>query len=173
MNIVVRGAPIALLLLVPMMAAEARGPAARPEVFQQLLDCKKIADAGARLACYDSRAAALEDAATKAEVVVVDQNQVREAKRSVFGLPVGKSELFENTKTPEITQIESKVAAAREASDGWRITLEDGSIWQQTDQSIVALSPRKGDDVVVKRGAFGSFFLKLGKQPAFKVRRAI
>jgi len=44
-------------------------------------------------------------------------------------------------------------------------------MWTQTDETPVALPPMHGDKVVITRGLFGGFFLQLGKQPGFKVRR--
>jgi hypothetical protein len=49
--------------------------------------------------------------------------------------------------------------------------LVDGSLWTQTDDTPVALPPRHGDKVIVKRGTLGSYFLRLGNQPGFKVKR--
>jgi hypothetical protein len=35
----------------------------------------------------------------------------------------------------------------------------------------LGLPPRKGDKVVVHRGSFGAFFLRLNGQPGYKVKR--
>jgi hypothetical protein len=35
----------------------------------------------------------------------------------------------------------------------------------------LALDPRRGDKVIVKRGVMGSYFFKLGSQPGFKAKR--
>jgi hypothetical protein len=51
------------------------------------------------------------------------------------------------------------------------LRLADGSTWNQVDDTPVALPPRRGDKVTVKRGALGSYFVKLGSQPGFKAKR--
>ena len=63
-------------------------------------------------------------------------------------------------------------AFRRRGTDGWMIQLADGSDWAQTDDAPLGLPPRKGDKVVVKRGSFGAFYLRLNGQPGFKVKRS-
>lgn len=153
--------------------AAARKPAetAPPAAVQSLLACRSLADSAQRLACFDKAAAGFADAVGKKEVVVVDKARANEAKRSLFGFSVPNfGALFGNDD--DMNQIESTVAAAFENGyEGWTIKLADGSTWQQTDNTPVGLPPRRGDKVVVKRGALGAYFLKLGSQPGFKARR--
>jgi topoisomerase IA-like protein len=54
---------------------------------------------------------------------------------------------------------------------GWTIKLADGSTWAQTDDATLGLPPAKGQKVVVHRGSFGAFFLRLNGQPGIKVKR--
>ena len=51
------------------------------------------------------------------------------------------------------------------------VKLADGSTWSQTDSTTVAVAPRRGDKVVVKRGSLGAFFLRLNGQPGVRVKR--
>lgn len=143
-----------------------------PAAVQSLLACQAIADPGQRLSCFDKAAQGLSEAMTKKEVVVVDKARANEAKRSLFGFSVPNFSALFGGGDDQINQIESTVAAAFENGyDGWTIKLADGSTWQQTDGSPVALPPRKGDKVIVKRGTLGSYFVKLGSQPGFKAKR--
>jgi hypothetical protein len=142
-----------------------------PPAVQQLIACRSIGDPTQRLACYDRQSDALNVAIAKKDVVVIDKARATATRRSLFGFSVPDfGGLFGGGD--DIKQIESTVAAAGPNSDGgWTIKLADGSMWTQTDQSPIALEPRRGDRVVVKRGALGAFFLELGRQPGFKVRR--
>ena len=154
--------------------AQARSTTATgtPAAVQSLLACQSMADAGQRLACYDKAAQGFADAMNKKELVVVDKARANEAKRSLFGFSVPNFSALFGGGDEQVNQIESSVAGAFENGyEGWTIKLADGSTWQQTDGTPVALAPRKGDKVVVKRGTMGSYFVRLGSQPGFKAKR--
>lgn len=144
---------------------------AQPTTLQSLLSCRAITESAQRLACYDKATQGFADAVGKKDVVVIDRARAREAKKSLFGFSVPNfAGLFGGGD--EVNQIESTVTAAFESGyDGWTIKLADGSTWAQTDGTPVALPPRRGDKVVVKRGTLGSYFVKVGSQPGFKARR--
>jgi hypothetical protein len=159
------------MVVAAMATARSAQETAPPAAVQSLLACRSIADSAQRLACYDKASQSFADAMGKKEVVVIDKARANEAKRSLFGFSVPNfAGLFGSGD--EVNQIESTVAAAFENGyEGWTIKLADGSTWQQTDGSPVALPPRHGDKVVVKRGTLGSYFLKIGSQPGFKAKR--
>jgi hypothetical protein len=155
-------------------AAQARStpPTGTPAAVQSLLACQSLADSGQRLSCYDKAAQGLADAMSKKELVVVDKARANEAKRSLFGFSIPNFGALFGGGDDQVNQIDSTVTGAFENGyEGWMIKLADGSTWQQTDGSPVALPPRKGDKVVVKRGSMGSYFVKLGSQPGFKAKR--
>ena len=154
--------------------AQARSttPTGTPAAVQSLLACQSMADAGQRLACYDKAAQGFTDAMNKKELVVIDKARANEAKRSLFGFSIPNFGALFGGGDGQVNQIESSVAGAFENGyEGWTIKLADGSTWQQTDGTPVALPPRKGDKVVVKRGTMGSYFVRLGSQPGFKAKR--
>jgi len=169
-----------LMLVGAIAALSATGVQARstpetapPAAVKSLLACQSIADAGQRLTCFDKAAQGLSDAMTKKEVVVIDKARANEAKRSLFGFSIPNfGALFGSAGDAQVNQIESTVAGAFENGyEGWTIKLADGSTWQQTDGAPIALPPRRGDKVVVKRGTMGSYFLKLGSQPGIRAKR--
>ena len=154
--------------------AQARStpPTGTPAAVQSLLACRSLADPGQRLSCYDKAAQGFSDAMGKKELVVIDKARANEAKRALFGFSVPNFSTLLGGGRDDVNQIESTVAAAFENGyEGWTIRLADGSTWQQTDGNPVALPPRKGDKVIVKRGSKGSYFHKLGSQPGFKAKR--
>jgi len=152
--------------------ARSNPPTGTPAAVQSLLACQSITDAGQRLSCFDKAAQGFADAMTKKEVVIVDKARANEAKRSLFGFSVPNFGALFGAGDEQVSQIESTVAAAFENGyEGWTIKLADGSTWQQTDSAPVAIPPRRGDKVVVRRGTLGSYFVKLGSQPGFRAKR--
>ena len=155
-------------------AAQARSTpdTGTPQAVQSLLACQSIADAGQRLSCFDKAAQGLAQAMSKKEVVVIDKARANEAKRSLFGFSVPNFGALFGSGDDAVNQIESTVTGAFENGyEGWTIKLADGSTWQQTDGATVALPPRKGDKVTVRRGTMGSYFLKIGSQPGLRAKR--
>ena len=54
----------------------------------RLLACKDLADSAVRLACYDRETAAVGDAISRRDLVVVDRESVKTARRSLFGFSI-------------------------------------------------------------------------------------
>ena len=152
--------------------------APRPELFQALVRCRTVADAGARLACFDNAAAALQAATERRDVVVVDRAQVRESRRRLFGLALPRLPIFggsaDEEDEEEIRAIESDIVSAYQAGYGrWVVRLEDGSTWVQVDDNVIAARPRVGQAVRVSRGALGSYTMRVNGQPGVRVRRQL
>ena len=152
----------------------------RPETFEALVHCRSIAEAAARLQCFDTAAAALEQAAERHDVVVVDRAQVRESRRRLFGLALPHLPIFgggdngHDNDDQEIAQIDGVVASAvRNDLGQWQVRLQEGGTWIQTDFNLLAVPPRPGQPVVVHRGALGSYMMRVGRQPGIRVRRVL
>lgn len=159
-------------VLATSAGARSNPPTGTPAAVQSLLACQSVADAGQRLSCFDRAAQGLADAMTRKEVVIVDKARANEAKRSLFGFSIPNFSSLFGAGDEQVNQIESTITAAFENGyDGWAIRLSDGSTWQQTDSAPIAIPPRKGDKVIIKRGTLGSYFVKLGSQPSFKAKR--
>ena len=145
-------------------------PSGTPRSVQSLLDCRSIAESAQRLACYDKAAGTVAEAVAKKDLVFIDKERAASAKRSLFGFSV--PDFAGLLGGGEIKEIQGTVSGfTNNADGGLTIKLADGSVWTQTDDTPVALPPRRGDKVIVKRGTLGSYFLRLGSQPGFKVRR--
>lgn len=145
-------------------------PAAPPAIVQGLLACRSVADSAQRLACYDRQSGAVAQAIEKRDVVMIDKARATAAKRSLFGFSVPNFAGL--LGGGDVSEIEGTVAGVTQNEDGGLIIrLADGSVWSQTDGTPVALEPRRGDKITVKRGALGSYFVKVGRQPGFKAKR--
>ena len=175
--LILLAAGLAGLAAAPATAQNRDQAAARPELFEALVRCRALADDAARLQCFDAAAAALQQAAERRDVVVIDRTQVRESRRRLFGLPNIRLPFFggdDDDEQENVDAIESTVRSAYQQGYGrWVVTLEDGSIWAQTDDNLIAGRPRQGQPVRVMRGALGSFMMRVNNQPAVRVRRTI
>jgi hypothetical protein len=132
-----------LLLLAAATAAPAADDAA-------VTRCRAVADAAARLACYDALPLA---------------TSAKPAAQRDFGLP-------QPAPTTEGQAIESSIAGRFE---GWepnqQIALANGQVWRVVDGSsafVILSSPK----VRVERGALGAFYLVVdGLNKTARVRR--
>jgi hypothetical protein len=153
-------------------------PQERPEAFEALVKCRGIADEKARLQCYDQAAAALQQAAERHDVVIVDRKQIRETRKTLFGLEIPRLKIFgggrDDDEGDEVKSIESTVVNAFPNENGqWVVHLEDGSTWVQTDHATIAITPRKGTKVTVVKAALGSYMMRIGKEPGVRARRQL
>ena len=155
-----------LLIAVPAAAQD------RSKHLERVVDCRKLADTAERLACYDKTVAELDAAEQKKEVVVVDKDQVREARRSVFGFKLPRIKLFGNGDgEDEIDEIVSTVKVISTRSDGRvAFTIEDGARWVQTDDRAL-VGVKAGRKVTIKRAAMGSFFARFEGTIGVRVER--
>jgi hypothetical protein len=163
----------ALALPVAAAAAPPRRAPERPEVFEAVVRCRAIADEKARLACFDAAVASFEAAAASRELVVVDRKQIRESKRSLFGLNLPRLPIFGGGgDDEEIDSIEGVVASAFADGEGrWVVRLEEGGTWRQIDSTMLGRRPRAGSKVKINKAAMGSFMMRLDGQPGIRARR--
>ncbi len=169
-------AAAALLLCLPAAASAQRERDAqeRPQAITRVVECRAIASAEERLACYDGAVAAMEQAQASGELVAMDRQQVRRTRRSLFGLTVPNLGIFgdDNDDEEQASRIESTVRAATQNAIGkWIIELEDGARWLQTDSRNLNFPPRRGQPIRIRRAAFGSYLANVNDQVAIRVRR--
>ncbi len=148
-------------------------PKEAPKIFQDVVDCKKIADSAQRLACYDTSVAKLESAQAASEVYVVDKEQVKESRKGLFGFSLPKIKIFgsgDDDKN-EIKEIDAVVAKMRQSQNGWVFTLEDGAIWRQTDGIYIGTNPKIGSKIHIKKAALGSYMGKVENGVSFRIAR--
>lgn len=176
MRVWVMAAAAAALAAPAALPAQKNKPQARPEAFEGLVRCRALADDSARLRCFDSAAAALQQAAENRDLVVVDRKQIREAKRGLFGLDIPDFNPFGRGGDDgvEIKSIESTVRSAVQDGDGrWVVTLEDNSTWAQTDNYPFAVNPKRGHKVKIVKASMGSYMMRVNNQPGVRARRRI
>ncbi len=150
-------------------------PDSAPKIFQEVVDCRAIADPAARLTCYDTNVAKLDDAQKKNELFVADKAQVRETRKGLFGLSLPKIKLFgKGDDADEIKEVNAVIASVSNDSKGNLVfTLEDGAVWKQTDQAYFGRPPAAGTAMNIKMGSVGAYWAKIGDKLAIKVRRIL
>ena len=170
--------PIAILALAVgwsaacAAASAAPVPASAPAV-EAVIACRAAKEDAARLACYDKAVAAMDAAQSQGDLVTLDREQRRAVRRQAFGFTLPAFNIFDRGEKPEeASRITAKVASASQDLRGkWQIKLDDGAVWLQTDDEDLLRLPKAGMGVVVRRGALGSFFLKVEGDQAFRARR--
>ncbi|MEO7603306.1 MAG: hypothetical protein ABIS39_08665 [Sphingomicrobium sp.] len=164
---------LATIALSATSAMAARAPVAGgppPAAVQSLLACRALTDSAARLACYDKAAAGVAQAIDAKELVLIDKAKAIEVKRSLFGYSA--PDFAGLLGGGDVKQVEGVVRTAfQNGEGGWTVKLQDGSVWIQNDDAPIALSPRGGDKVTIRRGTLNSYFLRIGSQPGVKVHR--
>lgn len=167
------GVLVAALTAPALAAPPAQTAEGRAKIFQQLVDCRKIADNAQRLACYDQAAGVLDQAEAKGDVVVVDREQARKVRRQAFGFTMPSISLFERGEKPEeVATAQTAVASAHKALSGkWVLKLDDGSTWSQVDLTEIPIDPKAGDKVKIRKASMGSYMMSIGNQREVRVHR--
>jgi hypothetical protein len=125
-----------------------------------MLRCRGLTDTSARLACYD--ALPLPSVAAKSAPAVAATVPQTPAQ---FGL---ESKAYKS----ELDLIESRIVGRFEGwSAGSRIKLENGQVWQVSDDTSRYLD-MNNPKAVVRRGVLGAFYLEIdGTNHSPKVKR--
>ncbi len=152
--------------------------AERSAMLRALSECRAMPDAAARLACFDRTADALDTAERQGDLVVMERQQIREARRQLFGFSApALPSLFSRDSTgadadADLDAVETTLLGAGQDHEGkWTFRLADGSEWRQIDSAPVRFQNRNGTEVRVRRAALGSFLLTAGKSRAVRVKR--
>jgi uncharacterized membrane protein YqiK len=165
---------IGAVLLTGSAAAAARTKQAESPLVRALAACRSQGDDAARLRCYDQTAAALTEAAASGKVVLVDQEDVRKTRRSLFGFSLPKIPFFSGDSSADEAQEEltAKIASASSIGNGkYRMRLEDGAVWDTTEASSAVFLPKTGQLVVIKRGPLGSYMMRINGQRPVRGKR--
>lgn len=158
----------------PSAAAPAQDRSAPSSLIDALSKCLAIAADAERLACHDAAARRLVDANQRREVVVVDREEVKKTRRSLFGFSLPRIGLF-GSKGPdtgeEIDEVEVAITSAAPARNGYmRFTLEGGAQWTTTEPWL-SRAPKTGEKLTIKKGAMGGYFVKLSNTRAVRAMR--
>ena len=172
-----------LRLTVPALLLAAAAPAAAADpapknsaLLQSIRACQQVQDSAARLSCFDKAAAALVGAAAQGDVAIVDREQVRNARRSLFGFALPSFPFLSESKDEkdqEPKELVTKLASFRSLGAGrYAFVVEDGNATWETTESVPLGDVGRGDAVTIQRGGFlGSYFAQIGSNRWVRVRR--
>jgi hypothetical protein len=164
----------AMLATTPAGAKDKDKPAPSPLV-TAIDRCRQVTDPAQRLACYDKAAGALVQAANTGAVAVVDQVEIRKARRSLFGFTLPKIPFFSGDSTSDEAQrqLDSTITSVRALNNGYyRVVIADNNaVWETSDAGISFDPPRPGQKITILRGPLGSYFLRINGQLGVRGRR--
>lgn len=139
--------------------------------FEQMTACREIADDTARLACFDSTLAEVIAATESGDLQVVDEEDVRRTRRSLFGFSLPRIGLFGGDDEPD-DLLETTITSVRQIrSDEWVFQTEEGAVWRIQNAPRRLRDPEAGQTVVFKRASFGSYFIRINGQMGVKGKR--
>ena len=175
---------VSILALGATALAFTAGPAVaqvdRNIVMNILIECAKIDDPTARLACYDNN---------MRQVGATPRNTIPGQVRGVQGggAPVetqgpqgfGAEDLRSedparfSVRPGQIEEIHPRVASVTPREPGiYLLTFDDGAQWVFAESVAANFRvPRPGETVEIERGALGSYLMHAGQQPPVPIRR--
>lgn len=137
-------------------------------VIDILLECRKLEDTAARIACYDNiplgQAAAAPSPVTRPAPAEIPRaggfgsNQLPRAAAALDAEP---------------NEISAKVSAVTERTPGtYVLTLEDGAQWQFVDATSKSYDPpRPGSTIQISSASLGSYLMRYAGQRSVRIRR--
>jgi len=145
----------------------------RPQVLEEIFECRKVADPSQRLACFEAAASKMEEAEQQGDVVVVDREQAQAARKKAFGFQMPNITIFGKKDTgPEITELNASAQRVWRSPRGyWWFQLDDGSVWKQIDSYRIVREPKAGSKIFIRKAALGSYFCKVDGQQPIRVHR--
>jgi len=165
---------IAALMTVAAAAAAKEKPAPSPLV-SAIDRCRQIADPMQRLACYDAAAGALVQATNSGAVAVVDENEVKKVRHSLFGFSLPKIPFFSGDTTANEAQdkIDSTITKVTALNNGYYqlVIADNNAVWVTTDDSVSFYPPKPGQKIEIIRGALGNYFLRINGQVGVRGKR--
>jgi hypothetical protein len=155
--------------LIPLSAAAALADDETPKAYGDLIACRAIEDSAARLACFDNASAQLEKAREAKEVLLVETEEVRKARKEGFG---GAQRDLPGTEgvIEDIDEISTTFESVGNLGYGkWQFTIPNGGTWQTTD--ALTKIPKVGEAITIRKGFGGSFMMRIGNGRITRVKR--
>ena len=159
------------------LPAKADDPASNDGYVDALKVCQSIDGPSDRLACFDQAAANIVSAVDAGDLRLVDREEGRKTRRSLFGFSVPDLGLFGKRDTDgedkdEIRELETTIASVSGShGSGYTIRTAEGAVWRINDVPRRLLEPRVGDELLIKDGALSAYFIRINNQGGVKAAR--
>ncbi len=143
------------------------------DYLEGLKACQVVADDTERLACFDAAVGSIVTASDEGEVQVVDREDVRQTRRSLFGFNLPDLGIFgsEEDEGEEELFTTTIVSARYLSSRKARFTTAEGAVWEMKNIPRRLRRIQEGDSVEFKPAALGYFFIRINGQMGVKGRR--
>jgi hypothetical protein len=156
-------------------SAGAQETATPPPALEALARCRAIQADPERLACYDRESTALAGSIERGDVKVLEKSQIKTIRRSLFGFLAPKADVLGDSKGEDAetwNTLSAEIGAVSGLPNGrYRIVLDDGAVWQTTENPQRMREPRSGDKIEIERAALGSYWLRINGRHGVKGRR--
>ena len=143
-------------------------------VVDAVVACRAETDGQARLRCFDATVASLAQATSAGSLVVVDREDVRKTRRSLFGFALPKLPFFsgDDSQDSQSDRIEANIKSARHLGyDKWLIELDNDAAWQTTEALTRQAPPKAGQSLTIRKGALGNYFLSIENKASVRAMR--
>lgn len=169
------GASLMVACAVPVLAQdEPQNPVA--DVSDDYLDglkaCQQISDDAQRLACFDQAVGRIVTAEEAGDVQVVDREDVRQTRRSLFGFSLPNLGIFGGGDDEEEELFTTTIESVRYSGRGQvRFTTAEGAVWEMSNVPRRMRQIRAGNSVEFKEASLGYYFVRIEGQTGIKGRR--
>lgn len=166
----------AALALTPFSALAQDKKAELPSSFQKLAQCRAITDDTARLACFDKESGVLITAANEGEVKVVNREEAKTMRKSLFGFSLPDIAIFgddDDEAKQDVEKLSSTITKVTALPSGyWRVTIADGNaVWESTGKRRGMIAPKVGNKIEFEPAALGTYWMRVNGQLGVKARR--
>ena len=173
--------------LLTLLLGSVTSVASAETIGDALAKCKRIDNSLERLICYDdvvanirgmqgvssevsSVAVPVAKQTASSSVAAVADRSTGDVARQQSAAPASDFGLQKKREAESDGVSATIVSVSKTALGKYKMTLDNGMVWQQTDSTIFL--PREGDTVTVERGMLGSFYLsKNDLNKTVKVKR--
>jgi hypothetical protein len=140
----------------------------------QVISCRGERNEQSRLKCYDDAVGVLSSASEQGQILVVDREDVRLTRRSLFGFSLPKLPFFRGDKSQEDepSLLEARIKSARPTGfNKWLVELEDGATWQTTEPDPRGAAPKVGEAIKIRKAAMGSYMITFERSRPLRAMR--
>ncbi len=167
-------AALGLAMLATSLGAGLHAPAAAQpgeenELIEKLKTCQAQSDDTARLECFDAAVGRFVSASEAGDVRVVDREEIRENRRSLFGFNIPNKGILAEPDDEVSDTLETTVTSVRYiTSRKVRFRTQEGATWEIGNAPSRMRRIEVGDPVEFKKAALGSYFVKIKGQRGVK-----
>lgn len=160
------------LAAVPALAQDQAADASG-DYLDGLKACQQITDNAARLACFDSAVGSIVAATDSGDVQVIDREDLRQTRRSLFGFSLPNLGIFGSDGDEEQQELFTTTLTnvRYTGRNSARVTTAEGAVWEMNNIPSTRRPFEVGDEVKFKEASLGFYFLRIGGQTGVKGRR--